>query len=112
MDKVTFKMGLKRVFVSKKVIISLAGLIASVLVAFGVPVPPGTEALLLKVIAAIVGAFNIGQGLADGLSKGRTSAGRDITTEPWEGPSGPDLIAGGSPLPQQKQSKEGLNEQK
>ena len=69
---------LRKIFFSKKVIVSLVGLVMSLLVAFGVPVPPGTEVLLLKVIAAIVGAFNLGQGLADGLSKGRTSAGRDI----------------------------------
>ena len=69
---------MKKVLLSKKVIVSLVGLILSILVATGVPVPPGSEELLLKVIATIIGAFNIGQGLADGLSKGRTSAGKDI----------------------------------
>ena len=65
---------LKRIFFSKKVIVSLVGLIMAVLVVVGVDVPLGTEALLLKVIAAIVGSFNVGQGVADGLSKGATSA--------------------------------------
>lgn len=69
---------LVRIFYSKKVVVSITALILSVLVACGVAVPPGMEPLLLKVIAAIVGAFNVGQGVADGLSKGRTSAGRDI----------------------------------
>ena len=69
---------LRKMFYSKKVMVSLVALIASLLAVNGVGVPPGTEALLLKVIAAIVGAFNVGQGLADGLSKGRTSASRDL----------------------------------
>ena len=68
---------MKKILLSKKVIVSLVGLLMSVGVASGLPVPPGSEGLLLKVIASIVGAFNIGQGLADGLSKGRTSAGKD-----------------------------------
>lgn len=65
----------RKIFTSKKVIVSLVGLVISVLVASGVAVPPGSEVILLKVIAAIVGAFNLGQGLADGLSNGKTSAG-------------------------------------
>lgn len=69
---------MRKILYSKKVIVSLVGLITSLLIVFGVNVPPGTEILLLKVIAAVVGSFNLGQGLADGLSGGRTSAGRDI----------------------------------
>lgn len=65
---------MKKVLLSKKVLVSLVGLIAGVVVAVGVPLPEGTEELLLAVIGSIVGTFNIGQGLADGLSKGRTSA--------------------------------------
>lgn len=65
----------RKIFTSKKVIVSLVGLVIAVLVASGVAVPPGSEAILLKVIAAIVGAFNLGQGLADGFSGGKTSAG-------------------------------------
>ena len=58
--------------------VSLVAFIVGLLVANGIVVPPGTEVLVLKLIAAIAGAFNLGQGLADGLSKGRTSAARDI----------------------------------
>lgn len=68
---------MKKILLSKKVLVSLVGLIAGVAVAVGVPLPEGTEELLLAVIGSIVGTFNIGQGLADGLSRGRTSAGRE-----------------------------------
>ena len=69
---------MKRIFLSKKVIVSIVALILSILVASGVPVPAGMEDLIIKAIIALAASFNIGQGLADGLSKGRTSAGRDI----------------------------------
>lgn len=69
---------LKKILNSKKVVVSLVGLTVSVALALGFEVPAGTEELLLKVIATIVGAFNVGQGLADGLSKGRTSAGNNV----------------------------------
>lgn len=69
---------MKKVLLSKKVIVSLVGLVLSILVAVGVPVPQGMENSIIMAITALVGSFNIGQGLADGLSKGRTSAGRDV----------------------------------
>lgn len=67
---------LKRIVSSKKVWVSAIGLVAAILTATGVDVPPEIRATALKIIGAIVGAFNIGQGLADGLSGGATSAGR------------------------------------
>jgi len=67
----------KRIMSSKKVLISLAGLLLAVLTAAGYTVPEGLEDATLKIIGAIVGAFNIGQGLADGLSGGATSAGAE-----------------------------------
>ena len=65
---------MKKIFLSKKVIVSLVGLALAVLTAMGVGVPEGMEEVLLKTILGIVGAFNIGQGIADGISKGATSA--------------------------------------
>lgn len=67
----------KRIISSKKVLVSLVGLALAVLTAAGYTVPQGTEDAALKIIGAIVGAFNIGQGMADGLSGGATSAGRE-----------------------------------
>jgi hypothetical protein len=69
---------MKKIFLSKKVIVSLVGLIMSVLVAAGAPLPAGMESTIIQAIVALIASFNIGQGIADGLSKGRTSAGRDV----------------------------------
>ena len=69
---------MKKILLSKKFIVSIAGLLASVLLGFGVDIPKDQLVALLSAIAAIVGSFNIGQGVADGMSKGRTSANRDI----------------------------------
>ena len=69
---------MQKIFLSKKVIVSLVGLIVSVLIAAGINLPDDTQKLLIEVILGIISSFNIGQGIADGLSKGRTSAGRDI----------------------------------
>jgi len=71
----------KSIFSSKKVWVSLVGLVVAVLTAAGITVPPGLESAVLTVIAAIVGAFNIGQGLADGLSAGATSAASQAKTK-------------------------------
>lgn len=68
----------KRIFLSKKVIVSLIGLIVAIATVAGIDISPVTQALLLKIVATIVASFNVGQGLADGLSKGRTSATRDF----------------------------------
>jgi len=69
---------MQKIFLSKKVIVSLVGLIVSVIIAAGINLPDDTQKLLIEVILGIISSFNIGQGIADGLSKGRTSAGRDI----------------------------------
>ena len=58
---------------SKKMILSLAGLLAVVAIALA-----GKDLETVKwiggFIASIVASLNLGQGLADGLSDGRTSA--------------------------------------
>jgi ABC-type Na+ efflux pump permease subunit len=76
--KKTWRKKVKKIVLSKKFIVSIAGLIAAALVGIGVDIPQEQIAGLLAAIAAIVASFNIGQGFADGRSVGRTSAGRDI----------------------------------
>ena len=65
------------VFYSKKFWVSTAGalaaLVMAILEALGVPIPPDLNKAILAFIAAIVGTFNVGQGLADGMSGGKTS---------------------------------------
>jgi uncharacterized membrane protein len=58
---------------SKKFWVSLVGLILAILAAYGVIVPADVKASILQLIMAIVGAYNVGQGIADGVSGGRTS---------------------------------------
>lgn len=69
---------MKKIVTSKKFIVSMAGIIAAALTAAGIGIPEEHIAALLGAIAAIVGTFNVGQGVADAGSKGRTSAGRDL----------------------------------
>ena len=69
---------IKRILVSKKVWVAFTGLAVAVFSAAGLDIPPDKLAMLYSVIKWIVGTFCGGQGLADGLSKGRTSAGRDM----------------------------------
>ena len=59
---------------SKKVMVSLVGLVVAILSTVGLDLPPAQQEILLYVITAITGSFNIGQGIADGLSKGVTSS--------------------------------------
>jgi len=61
------------IFYSKKFWVSLAGLILAILAANGVAVPEGVRAQVLGLIMVIVGAYDVGQGIADGGSGGRTS---------------------------------------
>ncbi|MFQ5662690.1 MAG: hypothetical protein ACE5HL_02535 [Terriglobia bacterium] len=61
------------IFYSKKFWVSLVGLIFAVLTAYGLTVPPEVRVKTLEVIMAIVAAYNVGQGIADGVSKGETS---------------------------------------
>lgn len=65
---------LKKILYSKKVIVTLIGLFAALLSQVGFDLTPEAQDALLKLIIALVGSFNIGQGLADGLSRGKTSA--------------------------------------
>jgi len=61
------------IFYSKKFWVSLAGLILAILAANGVAVPEGVRAQVLALIMVIVGAYDVGQGIADGASGGKTS---------------------------------------
>jgi hypothetical protein len=65
------------VFSSKKFWVSiagaLAGLILAILDACKVGLSPEIKTGILNLVMAIVGTFNVGQGIADGLSRGRTS---------------------------------------
>jgi hypothetical protein len=58
---------------SKKFWVSALGLTFAILAANGHLVPQDVRAQVLELIMAIVGAFNVGQGIADGVSGGRTS---------------------------------------
>jgi hypothetical protein len=61
------------IFYSKKFWVTLAGLIFAILAANGVICPPDIKKEVLELIAILVGAFDVGQGVADGVSGGRTS---------------------------------------
>lgn len=64
---------MKALFYSKKMVISLIGILAIVvLVVLGKDLE--TVKWVGGFIAGIVASLNVGQGLADGLSDGRTSA--------------------------------------
>jgi len=64
---------MKNIFLSKKVIVSLVGLVIALAVSAGL-IAPEQQDTIITAIVAIIGSFNIGQGIADGLSKGQTSA--------------------------------------
>ena len=64
---------MKSIFLSKKVIVSLVGLVIALAVSAGL-IAPEQQDTIITAIVAIIGSFNIGQGIADGLSKGQTSA--------------------------------------
>lgn len=61
------------IFYSKKFWVSLAGLILAILAANGVAVPEAVRANVLELIMVIVGAYDVGQGISDGVSAGKTS---------------------------------------
>jgi uncharacterized membrane protein (DUF441 family) len=61
------------IFYSKKFWVSLAGLIVAILAAKGVLVDPDMKAKILELVTVIVGSYNAGQGIADGVSRGATS---------------------------------------
>lgn len=58
----------------KKFIIAILGVIAVVITArTGIDVPQETINKVVEAIGMIVGGFTVGQGMADGLSGGKTS---------------------------------------
>jgi len=60
-------------FYSKKFWVSFVGLIFAILAANGVAVPEAVRTQVIGLIMAIVSAYNVGQGIADGVSGGKTS---------------------------------------
>ena len=66
---------MKNLLLSKKVLVSLIGVVVAILVSVGL-VDPAKQDAVITAIVVLVGSFNIGQGIADGLSKGATSANR------------------------------------
>jgi hypothetical protein len=61
------------IFYSKKFWISAIGLFFAVLAARGVLIPPDVRSNIIELIMVIVSAYDVGQGIADGVSRGRTS---------------------------------------
>ncbi len=59
---------------SKKLWTTISGIISVILVSqFGLT--PEMSDIVIMAVATIAGSFNIGQGIADGLSDGKTSSG-------------------------------------
>lgn len=76
------KMGLKltitdsnipSIFYSKKFWVSFAGIIFAILASQGWVFSEDVRSSVIELIMVIVAAFNVGQGVADGLSAGKTS---------------------------------------
>jgi len=67
---------MKKLLLSKKVLVSIIGVIVMLLVGAGIIEPDKQDAVITAIVVLIT-SFNIGQGLADGLSKGATSASRE-----------------------------------
>jgi uncharacterized membrane protein len=68
---------MRRALQSKKIWVSIIGAVVALILAIlawaGVNIPPDVRTGILNLIAAIVASYNVGQGVADGLSRGRTS---------------------------------------
>jgi len=58
---------------SKKFMATLLGIVTVVLVQL-VGIAPDQAKVVTEIIGAIVGTFNVGQGIADGVSRGATSS--------------------------------------
>ncbi len=58
---------------SKKFWVSLIGLICAILAARGWIVPEDVRSNMIELIMVIVSAYDVGQGVSDGLSGGKTS---------------------------------------
>ncbi len=65
---------IQKLFLRKKMLATLIGLLCGFLAAKGLDIPDPVREALLEFILVVVGSFNIGQGISDGLSKGKTSA--------------------------------------
>lgn len=61
-------------FITKKIIVSVIGLACALLAGYGINIPDELQKALIDAIMVIVGSYNIGQGIADGLSGGKTSS--------------------------------------
>ena len=61
------------IFYSKKFWVSIIGLICAGLAAKGQLIPPEVKSDVIELIMVIVSAYNVGQGVADGVSGGKTS---------------------------------------
>ena len=72
---------LKKLFLRKKMIATMIGLLCGFLAVKGFDIPDGVREALLEFILVVVGSFNIGQGISDGLSKGKTSASARFNDE-------------------------------
>ena len=60
-------------FKSKKFVATMLGIVSVVLVQL-VGISPDQAKVVTEIIGAIIGTFNVGQGIADGMSKGATSS--------------------------------------
>ena len=58
---------------SKKFVATLLGIVTVVLVQL-VGIAPDQAKVVTEIIGAIIGTFNVGQGIADGVSRGATSS--------------------------------------
>ena len=58
---------------SKKFVATVLGIVSVVLVQL-VGIAPDQAKVVTEIIGAIIGTFNVGQGIADAVSKGATSS--------------------------------------
>lgn len=65
----------------KKAIVTIIGILAAVLSAYGLDLPEDVKSDLLGVIMWIVGLFNGSQGLCDVATRGKTSASASFNNE-------------------------------
>lgn len=73
----------------KKFIVAVLGVVAVVITArTGIDVPQETINKVVEAIGMIVGGFTVGQGVADGLSGGKTSTVANPPAKPSNGDVG------------------------
>jgi hypothetical protein len=61
------------IFSSKKFWVSVVGIICAIIVANGGDIPDNVRSSIIDLIMVIISAYNVGQGIADGVSRGKTS---------------------------------------